>query len=252
MRQIYIKKKTDFLFNLLNNKIHRASKKIQKNFTYDEIYNMFITLEFALKNYSHKGYYGYDLFKLFCNPCFLFNCYSQLKVQKLSDIDNITLSTILALSIKLSLKVYKPLPVRRIFILRPNGKMRPLGIASNIDKIVQKAILIFLEPIFEKQFLKCSHGFQKNKNCHTCLSQIYYKWVGIKWFIKVNFFDCFDRVSHPVLLSLINKKFFNYQISQIISWLLKVGYVNFGASLVDSRLECSVLKTPQGVRKYNV
>lgn len=113
-----------------------------------------------------------------------------------------------------------------------------------MDKIVQKAILIFLEPIFEREFLKCSHGFRKHKSCHSCLNQIYYNWTDIKWFIETDFIDCFDKISYPILLGLINKKFFNYQISKIILLLLRVEYVNFGASLVASKLEQKMV-TPQ-------
>ena len=250
VRQTYIKKETDSLFNVFSNKIQRASKKVQEKFTYDNIYSMFISLELALKNHSHTGYYKYNLFDLFCNPCFLLYCYTQLKRGKSGGLDdilieNVTLPAILSLSEKLASKTYKPAPVRKIFIPKSNGKMRPLGISSALDKIVQKAILIFLEPVFEKEFLKCSHGFRKNKSCHSCLSQIYYNWTGTKWFIEADFVNCFDRISHPILLGLINKKFFNYQISQVIHLLLKVGYVNFGSSLVDSRLE-QKMGTPQG------
>lgn len=138
---------------------------------------------------------------------------------------------------KLFSKSYKPVPVRRIFSIEINGKLRPLSIASSIDKIVQKAILIFLEPVFEKQFLNCSHGFWKNRSCHSCLSQIYYNWTGTKWFIETEFIDHLRQMSKQNLMSLINKNFFSYQISQIIFSLLKVGYIKFGASLVDSKLK---------------
>lgn len=245
MRQMYLKKRVGSLLKLFNNKTHKVSKKIQENFTYDNIYYMFISLEFALKNRSCKGYCKYHLFELFCNPCFLFYCYSQLKIKELgvssnTIIENVALPTILLLSIKLASRVYKPKPIRKVFIPKSDGKMRPLTIPSNIDKIVQKAIFIFLDPIFEKQFLKCSYGFWKNRNCHNCLSHIYYNWTRIKWFIETNFINCFEHISHSILLSLINKKIYNYQISQIIHLLLKVGYINFGASLIDSKLERNV------------
>ena len=250
VRQMYIKKETDSLFNVFSNKISKAPKKVQKKFTYNHIHSMFFSLELVLQNYSHKSYFKFNLFDLFCNPCFLLYCYAQLKRSRSDSfyhisIENVTLSAIFSLSDKLALKTYKPSPVNRIFISKSNGKMRPLGVSSALDKIIQKAILIFLEPVFDKEFFEYSNGFRKNKSCHFSLSQIYRNWTGTRWFIEADFINCFDRISHPILLGLINKKFFNYQIFRIICSLLKVGYVNFGSSLVNSKLEHKI-GIPQG------
>lgn len=80
VRQTYTKKETVSLFNVFSHKIHRAPKKVQKEFTYDNIYSMFVALEFALKNHSRTGYYKYNLFSLFCDPCFLLYLYVLLKI----------------------------------------------------------------------------------------------------------------------------------------------------------------------------
>ena len=111
VRQTYLKKETDSLFNVFNNKINRASKKVQESFTYDNIYCMFISLELALKNHSYKNYYRHNLFKLLCNPCFLLYCYSQLKRGKSGSLNNVpienaALSNVLSLSNKLASKTY--------------------------------------------------------------------------------------------------------------------------------------------------
>ena len=178
-RQMYIKKEADSFFKLFNSKIYKASKIVQEIFTFENIFNLLLTLEFALSDHSQTGYYKYNLQRFFRDPCFLLYCYTQLKRKKLSEVSNVsiqklTLSAIILLSTKLTFKIYKPKPIRRVFIKGFDNKMRPLAITSTLDAIVQKALLIFLEPIFEKQFLRCSYGFRANKNCHMCLSSIYY------------------------------------------------------------------------------
>jgi retron-type reverse transcriptase len=85
------------------------------------------------------------------------------------------LAGIIEISGKLKSKSYKPKPTKRVFIPKSNGKMRPLGMASSQDKIVQQAIKLILDAIFEDKFLGCSHGFRPTKSCHTALEQIYYK-----------------------------------------------------------------------------
>jgi Reverse transcriptase (RNA-dependent DNA polymerase) len=232
-RQTYIKEEAESLFKLFNHKIDKASKTVQKMFTFDNIYNFLVKLEFALFNHSHTGYFKFNLYSLFCDPCFLFYCYVQLIRKKSmaansSSIQKVTFLAILLLSKKLVFQIYKPKPTRRVFVRKLSGKMRSLVIISSLDQIVQKAILILLKPVFEKQFLKCSHGFRENKSCHTCLSNIYYTWTGTKWFIEAGFLNCFERISCLNLMCLINKHFHNYGVSQIIHSMLKVGCIHFG------------------------
>lgn len=98
VRQMYLKKESEALFKVFNNKIYKASKKVQENFTLDNIQRMFYFLENALTNQCFTGYYKYNLNILLSTPCFLLYCYSHLKIKKAVNtnaifIENVTLST---------------------------------------------------------------------------------------------------------------------------------------------------------------
>lgn len=172
------------LFGLFKNKISRASKKVQTTFTLFNItmayYDLFSLIDLACNYTRGVSPLRLPLYQNICNPCVLLVAYCGLKHKPATGVDdvpveNMTLAAILSLSLELRSKKYSPNPTKRVFIRRVDNKMRPLGIASSKDKIVQHALLIVLRPLFENVFFDSSHGFRENRSCHTALREIFYK-----------------------------------------------------------------------------
>ena len=140
-------------------------------------------------------------------------------------IDGMGMRRIESLILKLRDFSYQPKPARRTYIPKANGKMRPLGIPSFEDKLVQEVVRLILESIYEPTFCNTSHGFRPKRSCHTALQYVKRNYTGVKWFVEGDIKGCFDNVDHHVLIQILRRRIKDEHFIGLIWKFLKAGYM---------------------------
>lgn len=173
------------------------------------------------------------LYRVLCDEAWLTTAWERIRQNKGSKTagvdgqtkDDVDAILIRNLATKLKAERYEPTPVRRVHIPKAGGKRRPLGIPTIRDRIVQSALKMLLEPIWEADFRDCSHGFRPGRSCHTALNRVAIRFPRTAWVIEGDIKGCYDTIDHERLLCLMSKRIKDMKLLGLIRKFLKAGYL---------------------------
>src|SRR6266700_2406937 len=197
-----------------------------------------------------------DLYSLLCNEVWLrVAAHETLKNHgsNTAGIDGQTKSNFLGdfdghinrLQERLKAKVLEPMPVRRVYIPKPNSeKKRPLGIPTLLDRIVQNALRMILEPIWESDFSIHSYGFRPNRSTYDAISNIQTRLTGngwtYQWIIEGDIASYFETILNQKLMKVVKKRIADKNIHELLWKFLRAGVIYKGS------INETLTGTPQG------
>lgn len=196
-----------------------------------------------------------DLYNLVCDPAFLVVAWQRVAQNagaRTPGVDRATVAWIASgvgveeflngVREQLRARTFQPVVVRQVEIPKASGKVRKLGIPTVTDRVVQAALKLVLEPIFEADFAPCSYGFRPNRRAQDAIAEIHhFTTKSYHWVLEADIEACFDMIDHTALLDRVRRRIGDKRVTRLVKSFLKAGVM----TTTGSR-EATHTGTPQG------
>ncbi len=196
-----------------------------------------------------------DLFNLVCDPAFLLTAWQRVRGNAGARTPGVDRVTVAHIESRVGVEVFldhvrrllktgefRPVPVRQVMIPKASGKLRKLGIPTVTDRVVQAALKLVLEPIFEADFLPCSYGFRPNRRAQDAVAEIQHMTTrGYEWVLEADIQACFDTIDHVALMDRIRARIKDKKVLSLVKAFLKAGVMTTTGDREDT-----FTGTPQG------
>ena len=196
-----------------------------------------------------------DLYNLVCDPAFLTMAWERVagnKGARTPGVDRATVAHVTSgmgveaflrqVRDELKSRTFQPVPVRQVMIPKASGKLRKLGIPTVTDRVVQAALKLLLEPIFEADFQPCSYGFRPNRRAADAIAEIHhFTSKRYEWVLEADIEACFDMIDHTALMDRLRARVSDKRVLALVKAFLKAGVLT-----TVGTTEGTVTGTPQG------